>query len=302
MEEEEAVHDPTHFFQGDVHDDAMTTDQALVHLLDDYIIAHGSSSHSTAFRRLFFYFPEVEEVFVDYFHVISETYLHLCYHSERDVQHKESNRTESGVSADGFVDMLVSSGVYARTNTKMKRLYLMISQSKQAWDWKIPPANSTNTKGKTIDDMVVQYERISFAEYVELLGRIALQLAHERMTATKRIRRSGGGGNEGSGGEKKQANTTKVTSSTGGLHASLDMDRNLFLEQLPTLLQKLKKYILKVNDELQARNNTNLNRLLQKSTAAARASRRTSVVNVMKTVKLRLEERHNDDVKVVKNV
>ena len=225
----------------------------------------------------------------------------MCYHSERDVHHKESNRSESGVSADGFVDMLVSSGVYARTNTKMKRLYLMISQSKQAWDWKIPPASSTNTKGKTIDDMVVQYERISFAEYVELLGRLALQLAHERMTATKRIRRSGGGSGSG-GGEKKQANTTKVTSSTGGLHASLDMDRNLFLEQLPTLLQKLKKYIFKVNDELQARSNTNLNRLLQKSAAAARASRRTSVVNVTKTVKLRLEERHNDDVKIVKNI
>jgi hypothetical protein len=243
------VHAEEAHFDG-VHDEThMTVEHALEHLLDDYIIAHGASSHSTAFRRLFFYFPEVEDVFVDYFDIISESYLHLCYDSESDL--KQQNRFDAlGASAASFVNMLHNSGVYAKTNSKLRRIYLLISQSKQAWDWN---GSSTGAASRSVDEAVVQYERISFAEYVELVGRLALQLAHEKeivqqhqmKTAHRRLQKT----TKQETKETKNIEKIAKTKHSATLHASLDMDRDMFLSELPLLLNKLHAYLMDINDK-----------------------------------------------------
>jgi len=317
---EEEQHDPSHFFQGAVDEDAMSIETALEHLLDDYVIAHGASSNSTAFRTLFFYFPEVEDVFVDYFGVISESYLHLCYDSEMNLKHsshgssKGKNPTvhqldQLGASASSFVDMLYKAGIYSKTKVKLRRLYLLISQSKQAWDWKGTNSQDPSTmKIQTVDDAVVQYERISFAEYVELVGRLALQLAHDKAklnSARKRIGRANTKNDDETKNETKVETKDEIkdgtkevikdgqktiteTTKKSAFHESLQLNRDHFLDELPSLMESLKTYMYNVNESLKGEAGSNLNKLLKRSNAAVRASRRKSVVAVMKTVKSRL--------------
>jgi len=257
---------------------------------------------------------------VDYFDIISESYLHLCYDSEKNVQ-SNASLDALGASAGSFIEMLHQSGVYSKTNTKLKRVYLLISQSKQAWEWKGSSSSLSSVlppKSKpTIDEVVVQYERISFAEYVELLGRLALQLAHEKDILVKKkqakqqrakqgrsmhTRSSGGMKKEGEavggGGGKSAAQgvpppktplpTKKATIRSRHphpLHDSLDMDRIMFLDELPLLLHQIQEYIRRVDDKVINEKGSNLKRILQRSNAAARARRRNSIVTVMKQVR-----------------
>ena len=348
--EPEEPHDPTHFFQGDIDENAMSTDQALEHLLDDYVIAHSASSHSTKFRRLFFYFPSVEEIYVSYFGVISESYLHLCYESEMNLDHsKKSGMGDApsvhqldqlGASATSFVDMLHNANIYAKTKIKLRNINLIICQSKQAWDWKKKEVVGAKIpiKVPTIDEVVVQYERISFAEYVELLGRLALQLAHEKDMVEKINKKRIGKRKEQSIDKKKKEkkkeekqneqnveskDTSQVqvekesekseeseeikngttskqkdkTKKKNKGQRKLELDRDRFLEELPILLNKLKLYMQHLDDEIQNSKGTNLNRLLKRSNAAVRASRRKSVVAVMNTVRTKLIEREEENEK-----
>ena len=100
----------------------------------------------------------------------------------------------------------------------------------------------------SVDNAVVQYERISFAEYVELVGRLALQLAHEKEIVQQHKMKSA---YRKKTLKKETKNLEKIaeTKHSATLHASLDMDRDMFLNELPLLLNKIHTYLTNVNDK-----------------------------------------------------
>ena len=281
---------------------------------------------------------------VDYFDVISQSYLHLVAASGEN----QSELDKMGASVESFVDMLAQAKIYAKTATKTRRLMLLVAQSKQAWDWrytlKIANAAGAAKSGKgppvsqlfdVHDDPILQYMRISFAEYVELLGRLALQMAHDRTrrfspspttmrTTVSRVAAAALGSkvagvsgdsmgraslrsviarakkHEKTGKEGKQKQVTP--GGKGKWHASLDMDRAEFVEQLPRLFQKLKAMLVEIQLNLRSEGrDSTLKSLLRRSGAAAKASRRGSVVVVMQTVRKKLEAREEEEEKALLN-
>ncbi len=304
----EGFMDEKHMDEGE----CMTTDAALRHMLDDYLFAHATTSHSTAFRRLFLYFPEVEDMYVRFFDTISESYLHLC-HTSGEINSKESALNKIGASVDGFVDMLAKANVYAKTSMRTRKLYLLVAQSKQAWDWEgmqktlagIPDDyESVPLVAEKERDSITQYKRISFAEYVELLGRVALQLVHDRSISSGRLsqgklspsKRDTNTADES--GQSKVENlqaSRKTASKIASWHASLDISRDDFLAELPRLFDRLKTMLLETNLSLQATTGGTMKALLKRSVAASKASRRASMASVTKTARKKLEKGSQQD-------
>ncbi len=252
-----------------------------------------------------------------------------------------------GTSVEAFVDMLAQAKIYAKTATKTRRLMLLVAQSKQAWDWEhtLKMANAAEAaksgKGPPVsqvfdihDDPILQYMRISFAEYVELLGRLALQMAHDRIrrlspspktmrTTVSRVAAAFGGKSSGDGGgstgrislrsviasakkgvENKEGTQKQrvAPAGKGKWHPSLDMDRDEFVEQLPRLFQKLKAMLVEIQLNLRSEGrDSTLKSLLRRSGAAAKASRRGSVVTVMQTVRKKLEAREEEEENALLN-
>ena len=95
--------------------------------------------------------------------------------------------------------------------------------------------------------------------------------------------------------EKERGAEDKPKYSTK-LHESLSTDREIFLNELPIVLNKLKDYMKQINNISIQEKGRNLKSLLNRSNAAIRASRRTSVVDVMQQAR-KVKQHHLEELK-----